>query len=163
MEDAQILYHFNAPAFLIFPGEICYNDLQMKIHLETKNRFFLAAFLLFLGCVLLIIVLADRGSLPVVVYQLYAFPGGDKVGHFLLLGLLAGLAGAALPNPRMRIGAYTFPASTTWVAVGAVVEECSQLLFATRHAGWLDLSFSLAGVIAAAWFLKCRYGEPCRS
>lgn len=134
----------------------------MKTNRHTKQAFLFAAFLLFLGGVLVIIVLADQGYLPGLVYRLYDFPGGDKLGHFVLMGLLAGLAGLALPNRRLRIGAYTFPVSTAWVAAGAAVEEYSQLFFATRHAGWLDLSFSLAGVAAAAWLVKCRIGEPCR-
>lgn len=141
---------------------VCYNDLQMKMNRRTKQGLFIGAFLLFLGSVLVIIVLADRGSMPALVYRLYGFPGGDKVGHFVLMGILAGLAGLALPNPRLRMGLYTFPVSAAWVAIGAAVEELSQVFFVTRHAGWLDLSFSLAGVVAAAWLTKCRHGEPCR-
>ena len=38
--------------------------------------------------VLLIVILADSGNLPKIVSDLYDFPYGDKIGHFLLMGFL---------------------------------------------------------------------------
>jgi len=43
-------------------------------------------FALFMAAV---VVAADRGTLPASIKALYDFPNGDKVGHFVLLGILS--------------------------------------------------------------------------
>jgi len=43
---------------------------------------------IFLAFILVVIVLADMGELPLSIRALYRFPYGDKVGHFILFGLL---------------------------------------------------------------------------
>ena len=46
--------------------------------------------------VVVIIVLADAGTLPRYLGPFYDFPNGDKVGHFLLYGILVFLINLTL-------------------------------------------------------------------
>jgi hypothetical protein len=89
-----------------------------------------------------IILAADHGRLPHFIYALYRFPGGDKVGHFVLMGILAFFVNMALP---LR------PADKPWrslligsivVAVAVSIEEASQGWFKTRSLSWADLACS---------------------
>jgi VanZ family protein len=82
---------------------------------------------------------ADEGSLPGFITALYAFPNGDKVGHFLLMGMLALIISLALPR-RLRL------AGLIVLSALLAIEEFSQQFFTNRHADWLDLACSLAGV-----------------
>jgi len=43
---------------------------------------------LFLVFVIAVIILVDSGNLPYSIRAIYDFPNGDKVGHFILFGLL---------------------------------------------------------------------------
>ena len=99
-----------------------------------------------------IVVAADRGVLPGVVQQLYAFPGGDKVGHFLLMGGFALVATLALPRPVARAGlAASVPLGALVVLVLVTLEEASQARFPGRTLSALDLAASYAGIAAGAW------------
>ena len=103
-------------------------------------------------CVLLIVILADSGNLPRSITQLYRFPHGDKVGHFLLMGLLSFFlnrtALASLQDCR--------PASVTWrvslaLAFIVTLEELSQQLLPKRTFSLVDLAFSHAGIALFGW------------
>ena len=111
--------------------------------------------LLIVICTLLIVVLADSGNLPRPVTQLYRFPHGDKVGHFLLMGLLSFFlnwtALASLPDRR--------PAPVIWavslaLAFLVTLEELSQQFFPKRTFSLIDLAFSYAGIA----FFGCLVG-----
>ena len=107
--------------------------------------------------VVAIVIAADRGQLPAFVIALYAFPSGDKVGHFAIFGALAFLLNMSLPLS---------PASRPWLSlvIGTIVlaaliaaEELSQSLFAGRHASWADLASSYAGIVCLsclAWVVR---------
>jgi len=87
-----------------------------------------------------IILAADSGQLPKVITFLYAFPNGDKVGHFLLMGCTAFCVALALPRAWKIRGLI--------LLAGAIaLEEFSQQFFNHRSSSWLDLGCSLAGVI----------------
>jgi hypothetical protein len=91
--------------------------------------------IVFLG---LVAFWADTDTMPAILRAVYHFPNGDRVGHFVLYGIWAGLTIWAWP----RVGAI--------VATGiAVAEELSQLWMAHRTADWLDLGCGLAGILTA--------------
>ena len=102
-----------------------------------------AAFVL----VAVIILLADRGTLPGFIVALYAFPNGDKVGHFLLMGGLGMLVNLALPGRPVRRHLI----ATLILALLVTAEEFSQNFFGTRNADWIDLLASLAGIAVLGW------------
>lgn len=116
-------------------------------------------FLLPLGT-LGIVILANTGHLPYAIRQLYDFPYGDKLGHFLLMGLLSfvlnwtALASRATPKPVSVILRVSMI-----FAFFVTLEEFSQQFFPRRTFSLLDLAFSYAGIALSAflvWILKAR-------
>jgi len=106
---------------------------------------------LFTLFILLVIVLADIGRLGIlaVVYQI---PYADKVGHFLLYGILALLVDLtlfrSLPN-RDRIWVAVVSGLILALAIG--LEELSQRSFSNRTFSLSDLSASYLGVSFFSW------------
>ena len=103
------------------------------------------------------IVLADLGRLPGFLAAVYVFPNGDKVGHFVLYGVLAFLLVIALPfgKSQKRWKTPLLACSLLVVAIG--IEEISQSLLVTRSADVLDFACSVLGVALfgrAAWRIK---------
>lgn len=107
--------------------------------------------LLFTFLIVGIIVLADRDRLQFL-SGLYAFPGGDKVGHGVLYGILAFLLNLTfLRSLRWRDpkrGAWTI---SLLLALAIALEEGSQRFIPVRTADGLDLLFSFLGVAVGAW------------
>jgi polysaccharide biosynthesis protein VpsQ len=77
---------------------------------------------------------------------MYAFPNGDKVGHFFLLGILAFLVNLSLGGKTVGILSMHIQLGSLLVAVLSVVEEFSQSFFPARSASLLDLLASLFGI-----------------
>ncbi|HSL46066.1 MAG TPA: VanZ family protein [Anaerolineales bacterium] len=107
--------------------------------------------ILFALFLLLIIVLADTGRLGMLAI-IYRIPSADKVGHFILYGILALLLNLTLFR--------SFPKQNKiWLAVvsGLILavliglEELSQQSFVNRTFSLADLSASYLGVIFFAW------------
>lgn len=111
--------------------------------------------------VLLIIVLADMGQLGMLGF-VNRIPHGDKVGHFILYGILTLLIDLSLFRSLPR-------SSPKRVAVIAGVilalliglEELSQQYFSSRTFSVNDLLASYLGVIFFSWLaLKQGRGYP---
>ncbi|CAG1008953.1 hypothetical protein ANAEL_03741 [Anaerolineales bacterium] len=107
---------------------------------------------LFLIFIIVVIVLADTGNLPPSIRALYRFPNGDKVGHFILFGLLNFLL--------VRTFLSSFPTqSRSWVTVSTslilalliALEELSQQYFSARTFDLVDLAASYIGLVIGAW------------
>ena len=107
--------------------------------------------ILFALFIILIIILADTGNLGILrlISQIrYA----DKVGHFILYGILTLLIDLtlfqALPTrPRNRVAVT----SGLILALLISLEEFSQQYFASRTFSLVDLTASLLGVIFFSW------------
>lgn len=105
------------------------------------------AAILFTLLIIVIIVMADAGVLAQYLGFLYLYPFGDKVGHFVLYGILAFLLDLALFRSHPD-------RSRRWVAVryGLILalliglEEFSQQFFSNRTYDLVDLTFSYLGV-----------------
>ena len=116
--------------------------------------------ILFVIFTLLIVILADSGNLPRSIKNLYNFPNGDKIGHFLLTGFLSlvlnwtALASRASKVERnktdLKPASVVFRVSLT-LAFFVTLEEFSQKLFPRRTFSLLDLLFSYAGIAFFAW------------
>jgi VanZ family protein len=113
---------------------------------------------LFTLFILLIIVLADTGKLGILVV-VYQIPYADKVGHFLLYGILALLVDLtlfrSLPH-RDRIWVAVISGFVLAFAIG--LEELSQRNFSNRTFSLGDLSASYLGVFFFSW-LAVRSGK----
>jgi VanZ family protein len=102
---------------------------------------------LFFIFIVAVIILVDSGNLPLSIRAIYNFPNGDKVGHFILFGLLNFFI--------IRAFFISFPSQPRiWVtlSIGLIlalliaVEEWSQQFFSSRTFDLLDLLASYAGV-----------------
>jgi len=110
----------------------------------------IATALLFLLFILLVIVIADTGSMPSSVRDFYNFPGGDRVGHLVLYGILAFLLARAFPRP-VRVGPVAIPVVILVLLAFAAIEEYSQKFFSSRTADVVDLVCSFIGILAGTW------------
>ena len=101
--------------------------------------------------IILIIILADLGQLGFLKI-LNQIPFGDKIGHFVLYGILTLLLDLsltrALPNPNRKLIILRI-ASILALLIG--LEEYSQQFFAKRTFDLVDLTFSYLGVTFFSW------------
>lgn len=107
--------------------------------------------LVFALFIIAVIVAANTDSLPFALKRLYRFPGGDKVGHFILFGILSFLLNksALILLPR-RDSARVILTVSLLLAILVGLEEWSQSLFPARTASLADLFTSYAGVFVFA-------------
>ncbi len=108
--------------------------------------------ILFFIFIVAIIILADNGSLPPFIRPIYDFPNGDKLGHFILYGLLNFFITytflSALPSkPRSWV---TLSVGLT-LAFGIALEEYTQRYFSTRTFDLIDLLASFLGVLVGGY------------
>ncbi|MEW6400683.1 MAG: VanZ family protein [Chloroflexota bacterium] len=102
---------------------------------------------LFTLFIIAVIVFADLGILPRFLGWAYNYPNGDKVGHFVLFGLLNFFLTLAftrsLPNgSRGRVALSTGLILTSLI----ILEEFSQQWFSSRSFDLIDLLMGCIGV-----------------
>jgi VanZ family protein len=115
-----------------------------------KNKLYWLSFA-FSILLLVIVILADANRLPAALAVIYTFKYGDKVGHFLLIGLLNFLVALAFSaNRSTRIGS-TIVLWSGVVGILVSIEEASQAFFPARTVSWGDLFASFAGIIVFGW------------
>ncbi|MCP4140576.1 MAG: hypothetical protein GY755_09855 [Chloroflexi bacterium] len=112
---------------------------------------------------LFIVVLTNSGNLPRSIKNLYNFPNGDKLGHFLLMGLLSLVLNWTALVSRVD----KKPASVVWavsltLTFFVTLEELSQKFFPRRTFSLLDLLFSYAGIALFAWLAYFFYARRAR-
>ena len=106
-------------------------------------------------------ILADSGHLPRAIRNIYDFRYGDKIGHFLLMGLLSYvltrnyLASHVDFNLPRVILTVILP-----LAFFVTLEEFSQQFFPRRTFSLKDLASSYAGIISFAWLAIKTKKEP---
>ena len=107
---------------------------------------------LFLAFIIGLIVLADADLLPDFINAIYDFPNGDKVGHFVLYGLLNFfITRAFLSSLPTRRGGWATLSVGLILALFVALEELSQMFFSARTFSLLDLTASLLGIIVGGW------------
>ena len=107
-----------------------------------------------------VIILADQGAIPPFIRALYDFPNGDKLGHFILYGMLNFFLTSdfmsALPNRILR-PAQDNASNRVALSVGLILavaiaaEEFSQQYFSARTFDLIDLTASYVGLAAGGW------------
>lgn len=105
------------------------------------------ATLIFFLFICYVIFSADTSSMPEWMYLIYHFPNGDKLGHFGLYGIMAFLMNVSFPGWEYHFGRISLPGGGLLFAVFSILEEISQSFFASRSSSWLDLFFSLFGIL----------------
>lgn len=83
--------------------------------------------------------------------RLYDFPNGDKLGHFVLFGLLNFFLTFAFLS-RFQQNPKRFALSAGFILAAVITaEEFSQRYFSTRTFDLGDLTASLLGVFIGGW------------
>ena len=107
--------------------------------------------ILFTLFIILIIILADLGQLGFL-KLLNQIPFADKIGHFVLYGILTLLLDLTLtrtlPHPSRKLTVLRI-ALILSLLIG--LEEYSQQFFAKRTFDLVDLAFSYLGVFFFSW------------
>ena len=102
---------------------------------------------------LAVILLADRGAIPAPIKMLYQFPNGDRLGHFILYGILTFLVDAAFPR-EVRIARTNILLGSLVIAILAILEEFSQIFVSYRTFDLVDLTCTLLGIACADWLFR---------
>lgn len=113
--------------------------------LWSNNRLAKAFALFFLVFLLVVIYWASSGNMPLAFRALYAFPYGDKLGHFLLMGCLSLLVNLALDGRTIRIGRWRVLAGSLFAALFVSLEEMLQYVFPRRMPDFWDWAASMLG------------------
>jgi len=112
-----------------------------------RKHFLNISGILFIILIAYIIYSANRGSLPLLFRQLIMFPGGDKVAHIVLLGILSLFVNYFLyPRHICILGKSIFTGTLT-VLCFITLEEISQLFIPMRAFDLLDLICSYLGIL----------------
>jgi VanZ family protein len=115
------------------------------------KKWLLAATVLFSLLIVAIVVAANADMLPGLLEQLTNFPSGDKVGHFILFGILSFLLNkSALAMIKKGTPARIVLTVSLLLATMIGLEEWSQSLFPARTMDLSDLFASYAGVTVFA-------------
>ena len=108
----------------------------------------LAGFLLFM---ILVIIWADTNTMPTWLRQIYIFPFGDKIGHFIIYAVFAYLLTWAMPTRRLKLGRFSLPLGIFIAVAFATLEETSQLFVVRRTPDVFDLLMGYLGIYASTW------------
>lgn len=109
-----------------------------------KVRWWLVGvYVLFLG---LIVFLADQKQYQPLFRFIRKTPYGDKLGHFVLMGLFSFIVNLALRCKKVRWWKLNLLAGSLIVALLVTLEEFSQLFIKHRTFDLKDLAFDYAGI-----------------
>ncbi len=95
-------------------------------------------------CAVIIIILVDRG---LKFAFLVSIPNSDKIGHFVLIGLLAFFVNLSFSCQKKVLGSIEVLTGSLIVVIVVTLEELSQLFIISRNFDLYDLFFDYAGII----------------
>ena len=100
-------------------------------------------------CLVLIglVLIADLGLLNAVGHFVEQYPVLDKVIHFVMYGVLALLANAALAGRRGWSVARAVATSSVIVLIASTAEEFSNVFTMHRTCSWGDLAANYLGIV----------------
>ena len=117
---------------------------------------------LFIVILILIVIAANLGLAPILFGFLRRIPYGDKLGHFVLMGILSLLVNLSMRATRVQIGSFDVLKGSLIVAVVVTIEEFSQIFIRARGFSLVDLAFDYAGIVTfgtLATYLVNRHAE----
>ena len=106
-----------------------------------------------------VIYSSNHGTMPLFLRQLYRFPGGDKVGHVALLGILSFIVNYFLYPRHIRILGKPILVGSLIVCIFITLEEFSQIYIPSRTFDLLDLFCSYLGIVAGDLGVRFRLGK----
>ena len=127
--------------------------------LPMKSRLITVLYFLLLAG---IVVLADAREYHNVFDAVRRIPGGDKLGHFLLMGLFSFLLNVSLSCRTVRVTSARVLLGSAVVCAAVTLEEFSQIFVRYRTFDLVDLFFDYAGIWAfgrLALYVELRRGR----
>lgn len=98
--------------------------------------------------IMTLVAVADAGMLaPFMAAVNRTIPFADGIGHFVLMGTLARIAGRRWSRGGLAVGRFALPLGAIVVAAVVLIEECTQSFFPARVFSLSDLAFDLAGIV----------------
>ncbi|MCW5554090.1 MAG: VanZ family protein [Verrucomicrobiae bacterium] len=128
----------------------------MKIR---RVKIVLCAFVLFMVG---LVAWADSGHGSQFFRLANRIPAGDKLGHFILFGMLSFLVNLVLRTAEIRLWRISILKGSAMVMFVATLEEVSQLFLRSRSFDLADLTAGLLGIWFFGWLAK-RYCSRQRS
>jgi VanZ family protein len=119
---------------------------------NIKRFFWPTAAVVFLTFIFWIIFRADTGQPTALSSLVRHLPFGDKMGHFLLYGMLAFLVNLALKNRKLKVLGRSCLLGSVMVLVFALLEECTQALLPTRNFELWDMVCDTLGIVLFSAF-----------
>ncbi len=99
----------------------------------------------YIAFIILMIYWADIGLLPVTAWS-HQLPMSDKLGHFLLIGLLALLFNLSLKCHCWQWKKHSFLSGSSILIIVVVLEEILQFFIPLRTFDWGDLAADFLGI-----------------
>lgn len=125
--------------------------------MNIKNRWRFLPIGLFLIFFLWVIINADLGTENLFVTFAHSIPWGDKLGHVFIFACLTFFLNYALSYRFVLLQKIPIGVGSILIFLFALIEECSQLAFATRTFDFGDLLADLIGIVFASWVGWCRF------
>ena len=126
--------------------------------IEIKPKYVRVLTIMFIILLLSIILIANIGLGPVVFTFLKYIPGGDKTGHFFLIGLLSFFVNLSTGAKTTRLKSLTVLKGSLIVSALVTLEEVTQLFLKHRGFDLMDLFFDAAGIFVfgrlAKWLTR---------
>ncbi len=98
-------------------------------------------------CVLAVIIfLADKRATQYLFRPIRNLPYGDKISHFLLMGIFSFLVNLALSARSVKLWKFRYLLGSLIVLVIVAVEEFSQMFIRGRTFDWGDLAADFFGI-----------------
>ena len=101
---------------------------------------------LFILVLSLIVLIANLGLGIEYFPFIYTIPGLDKIGHFILMGILSFLVNLLFKAEKIQLLSKEFLIGSLVVILVVSLEEISQLFLIYRAFNWVDLAFDLGGI-----------------
>jgi VanZ family protein len=117
---------------------------------------------LYITLLAVVVFLADHREYHTLFEGVRRIPGGDKLGHFLLMGLFSFLLNASLSCRTVRLRGAGVLLGSLVACAAVTLEELSQIFVRYRTFDPADLVFDYAGIWAfgrLALHLKLRRGR----
>ena len=109
---------------------------------------------IYAALIVLAVVLADDGHYQFVFAWIRGIPGGDKVGHFYLMGGLAFVVNLALGLRTFALARWNILWGSAIVGTLVLLEEISQAWFPSRTFDLVDLTFDFLGIVFFGWVAR---------
>ena len=112
------------------------------------------SFVLYCIFIVAVLLVADLGLMPNISALLQGYSGLDKVGHFILVGILAWLLNSAFRLGQLKLGRLRIFVGTIVVVTVVTLEEVAQLWIHTRRFELIDLLAGYLGIATAEIALR---------